>query len=327
MIKAAMIGLGWWGKHSIDCVQEKSKKISFVAAMSRNTDQHSDYLNEKNITAMNSYEDVINNNSIDAVVLTTPHSLHTDQIIQAAEKGKHVFVEKPITLVKSDAIRCIESLKKNNLKLGVGFSRRFQPAYLDLLSIINDGKIGEILHIEGEQSGPSAYKLKEGMWRANREESPGGAMAARGIHVLDAMISIAGNVKSISGMSNRRIVDVDVDDTTSMMMKFENGISGYLGSIYVTADIWRLHVYGSKGYVLMDGESKLILKGLDNKEKVTSYPDTNIVGLALESFADSISLDQDFPVSMEQAVSGIAAYEAMVKSANNESIWTDVDNS
>jgi len=327
MINVAMIGLGWWGKHSIDCVQGKSSKISFVAAMSRNTDQHLDYLNERNITGMQSYDEIINSDSIDAVVLTTPHSLHTEQIIKAAEKGKHVFVEKPITLTKLDAVRCIESLKKNNLKLGVGFSRRFQPAYLDLVNIINNNEIGKILHIEGEQSGPSAYKLKEGMWRANRNESPGGAMAARGIHVLDAMISIAGNIKSISGISNRRVVDVDVDDTTAMMMKFENDISGYLGTIYVTADIWRLHVYGSKGYVLMDGENKLILKGLDNKEKVTDYPDTNIVGLTLESFADSIENNQDFPVSMEQAISGIAAYEAMVKSANNDSVWINVDNS
>ena len=71
---------------------------------------------------------------------------------------------------------CVSRHEDKKLKLGIGFSRRFQPAYIDLLKMISDGEIGDVLHIEGEQSGPSAYKLKEGMWRASKIESPGGAM-------------------------------------------------------------------------------------------------------------------------------------------------------
>jgi len=325
MINAVMIGLGWWGKHSIDSVKGKSDKINIIGACARNTDQHAEYLNKNELKSYNNYDDVLKDEAVDAVILTTPHSLHTEQILSAANHNKHVFVEKPMTLTKDDAINCVNALKEKNLKLGVGFSRRFQPAYIDLLKMVKAGDIGEVLHIEGEQSGPSAYKLKEGMWRAQKLESPGGAMAARGIHVMDAMISIAGEVDRISCISERRVLDIDLDDTTSMLVKFKSGVSGYLGTIYVTADIWRLHVYGSKGYLLMDGETRLIKKSLDNTETITNYPNANIVGLTLEAFADDIEGKQSFPVTSEEAVHGVAAFEAMVKSAQNDYEWIKLD--
>ena len=150
-------------------------------------------------------------------------------------------------------------------------------------------------------------------------------MAARGTHVMDAMISIAGAVEKISCISERRVLDIDLDDTTSMLMKFKSGISGYLGTIYVTADIWRLHVYGSKGYLLMDAETRLIKKTLDNKETIINYPNANIVGLTLEAFADDIEGKAPFPVTTDEAIDGVAAFEAMVKSAENNSNWISVD--
>lgn len=325
MINAVMIGLGWWGKHSIESVKGKSEKINIIGACSRNTDQHAEYLNKNELKIYNNYEDVLKDDAVDAVILTTPHSMHTEQILSAANHNKHVFVEKPMTLTKDDAIKCVNALKEKNLKLGIGFSRRFQPAYIDLLKMVKAGEIGEVLHIEGEQSGPSAYKLQEGMWRAKKSESPGGAMAARGIHVMDAMISIAGEVDRISCISERRVLDIDLDDTTSMLVKFKSGVSGYLGTIYVTADIWRLHVYGSKGYLLMDGETRLIKKSLDNTEMITNYPNANIVGLTLEAFADDVEGKQSFPVTAEEAIQGVAAFEAMVKSAKNDYEWVKLD--
>jgi len=139
------------------------------------------------------------------------------------------------------------------------------------------------------------------------------------------MISIAGEVDRISCISERRVLDIDLDDTTSMLVKFKSGVSGYLGTIYVTADIWRLHVYGSKGYLLMDGETRLIKKSLDNTETITNYPNANIVGLTLEAFADDVEGKQLFPVSSEEAIQGVAAFEAMVKSAKNDYEWVKLD--
>jgi predicted dehydrogenase len=324
MLNAAMIGLGWWGKHSIDSVHGKSDKIGIVAASSRDTSQHADYLHARNIAAKASYEDILADPSIDAVVLTTPHSQHHRQILDAAAVGKHVFVEKPVTLTRADAVEAVDAMKAAGLTLGSGFSRRFQPSFNALVDTVRSGAVGEVLHIEGEQSGPSAYRLNKGVWRATRAESPGGAMAARGVHVLDGMIHIAGPVSSISAISDRRVVDLEVDDTSAMMMRFAGGASGYLGSIYVTADIWRLQVYGSKGYAMMRGETSLVAKDLANVEKITNFAPVNIVGLALEAFADAATGGAPYPVTPDEVVAGVAAYEAMVKSAEQNSAWINV---
>ena len=325
MLNAAMIGLGWWGKHSIDSVAAGNARIRFVAASSRDTSQHADYLKARGIKALNSYDEVLADPGVDAVVLTTPHSQHHRQIMDAAAAGKHVFVEKPVTLSRAHAVEAVDAMKAKGLTLGSGFSRRFQPSFKALLEHVRGGGIGEVLHIEGEQSGPSAYRLQKGAWRATRAESPGGAMAARGVHVLDGMIHIAGPVSSISAISDRRVVDLEVDDTSAMMMRFAGGASGYLGSIYVTADIWRLQVYGSKGYAMMRGETTLVTKDLSNLERVTNFAPANIVGLALEAFADAAGGGAAYPVTPEEVVAGVAAYAAMVKSAESDSAWVKVD--
>ncbi len=324
MLNAAMVGLGWWGKHSIDSVQGSSDKIRFVAASSRHTGQHADYLAAEGIAAKASYAEVLADDAVDAVVLTTPHSQHHQQIIDAAAAGKHVFVEKPVTLTRAHAVEALDAIKANGLTLGSGFSRRFQPSFNALLDTVRSGDIGEVLHIVGDHSGPSAYKLQKGAWRAARAENPCGAMAARGIHVLDSMIHVAGPVSSLTAISDRRVIDLEVDDTSVMMMRFAGGASGYLSSIYVTADIWRLQVYGSKGYAMMRGETSLVTKNLSYVEHITNFAPANIVGMALESFADAAAGGEPFPVTPDEVVAGVAACEAMAKSVEQSSSWIDV---
>ena len=122
MINAVMVGLGWWGKQSIESVKDKSEKIKIIGACSKNSDQHSAYLKKNDLIIYQTYEDALKDENIDAVILTTPHTTHTEQIIAAANHNKHVFVEKPMTLTKSDAIMCVKALEDKKLKLGIGFS-------------------------------------------------------------------------------------------------------------------------------------------------------------------------------------------------------------
>jgi predicted dehydrogenase len=84
-----------------------------------------------------------------------------------------------------------------------------------------------VLQVEGHHSGPTGYKLKGDSWRATRVEAPGGGMTARGIHTLDSMLQAAGGVvTSVYAFSDKRKIaaDVDMDDNTSMLLKFSNGV-------------------------------------------------------------------------------------------------------
>ena len=103
MVNVAIVGLGWWGQVLVNSVQDKSDVIKFTHGATRTKSKAQDFADEKGFTLVDSYEDLLSNDDVDAVVLATPHSKHREQIEAAAAAGKHVFCEKPITLTKADA--------------------------------------------------------------------------------------------------------------------------------------------------------------------------------------------------------------------------------
>ncbi|MGI9379724.1 MAG: Gfo/Idh/MocA family protein [Methyloligellaceae bacterium] len=318
MIRAAMYGLGNWGQTLIRSVQTSSDKIRFTHGISRNPDRLGDFSRQMSLTITNSFQEVLADPDIDAVILATPHSQHAEQIKQAAETGKHVYVEKPMALTAASAQEAADYCAEKNVILAVGFNRRAAPAFIGLQQTIESGQIGEILHVEGQHSGPSGYRLKEGNWRGTRAEAPGGGMTARGIHVLDGMIALHGKVQSVHAMSERKILEeAEVDDTTALLMRFENGVTGYLASVFATADLYRLQVFGSKGWAEMKGPYQLSTSDLQGKLNTITYPGDSIEKGILEKFADAINGEAPYPVNPYDAVNGIAVVEAVVKSAES----------
>ncbi len=316
MLKAAIYGMGRWGGRLIDSVKT-SDKIRIVKGISRNPDQHKEFSEKTGIPVVSSYADVLKDPKIDAVVLATPHTLHHEQIVAAAKAGKHVFCEKPITLTRATAEAAVAACRAAGVTLGLGFNRRYVPAFLEMMRRINAGEIGEVLHIEGQHSGPSGYRLKAGSWRANQTESPAGGMTARGIHTLDSMIHIAGLVSSVYAYSGKRNMpaDIDMDDTTSMLLTFKGGVTGYLATVFVTGELWRVHVFGTKGWLEMRGDSDLVACGLEGKPERIALPTVDREQATLEAFADTVASKKPFAVPAEQAVNGIAVLEAIVASA------------
>lgn len=129
---------------------------------------------------MDSYEALLGDTAIDAVVLATPHSLHADQIVAAARAGKHVFVEKPLTVTTGEARRAITACAAAGVVLAVGHNRRLL-AQVDLLKRLLDyGTVGRIGLVEANYSTPEALRLPPGHWRRDALECPCGAMTAIG---------------------------------------------------------------------------------------------------------------------------------------------------
>ncbi|MBI4206158.1 MAG: Gfo/Idh/MocA family oxidoreductase [Betaproteobacteria bacterium] len=316
MLKAAIHGLGRWGSRLVESVQG-SAKIRIVKGISRTPERHREFSEKTGIALVSSYADALRDPQVDAVVLATPHSLHYEHIVQAAQAGKHVYVEKPITLTRATAEKAVEACRAARITLGLGFNRRFAPSFLEMTRRIRAGEIGEVLHIEGQHSGPTGYRLKAGNWRATRAEAPAGGMTARGIHTLDAMIQIAGLVRTVYAFSDRRKLpaDVDIDDTTSMLLKFASGATGYLGTVFVTGELYRVHVFGSKGWLELRGDKELIACGLEGPAERITLPAADKEKALLEAFADAVGARQPFMVPPEQAVNGIAVLDAIVASA------------
>ena len=316
MLRAAIYGLGRWGNRLLESVLE-SDKIRITTGISRDPSRHAELAERTGIRIVKSYASVLKNPQIDAVVLATPHSQHCAQVVQAAAAGKHVFVEKPFTLTRKTAERAVDACREAGVTLALGFNRRFSPAFVEMVRRIEAGEIGEVVHVEGQNSGPTGHSLKPDNWRATRKEAPGGGMTARGIHALDCMIRIAGPVTRVYARSQKRALpaDIDMDDTTALLLDFKRGATGSLTAVFVTGDYWRLAAFGTKGWLEIRSDTELVARGLSGAPQRTPLETLDRERAELEAFADAVAARQPFLVPPQDMVNGIAVLESIEKSS------------
>ena len=191
MIRAAIVGLGRWGRTLVNSVQDKSDKLRFTHAVSRDPAHVCDFTEQHGLGAVGALDAVLDNRDIDAVVLATPHSLHLEQILACARARKAVLCEKPLAMTKADALRAVEACREASVVLGTGTDKRFFPAMQALAQIAASGELGRLLHLEGNFSNEVAAAQFSG-WRHSADESPAGGLTGTGIHVLDSFVHIAG---------------------------------------------------------------------------------------------------------------------------------------
>ena len=314
MLNAAIVGLGRWGQVLVESVQRKSDNIKFTAGVTRTPAKAEAFCKTHGLSLGSDYNAMLKDPSIDAVVLATPHQQHADQIIAAAAAGKHIFVEKPFTLTKESAEASVAAAQKAGLVLALGHNRRFLPSVLELKSQIANGGLGTILHIETNFSGASGLHFAPGNWRTEREESPAGGMGAMGIHMVDMMINLLGPIVEARTVSLRRAIEHDIDDTTSMLFRFKEGMTGNLATLAASRPTQRIEVFGTKGSIEIRDERTYTFRPIDGEPKVTSYPRFDKEEAELEAFADAINGKVPYPLPTDDAIHGVAVFEAIVKS-------------
>ncbi len=319
MLNAAIVGLGRWGRRLVGAVQEGGQplgeRIRFTHGVTRTLAKAADFANEQQLHLGDDYEAVLADQSIGAVVLATPHSQHAAQITEAAAAGKHVFVEKPFTMTKASAETAAAAATRAGIVLAVGHNRRFLPAMEELKLMIDGGELGTILHVEGNFSGMMALGYTKDMWRSTVAESPAGGMTSMGIHTVDTFIHLCGKLASVRAHSLRQVLQVETDDTTSVMLRFATGQSALLSTLQATARQWRIQVFGTKGWAHMRDHNLLDVAAVGGKPKPRTYPKIDIERAELEAFAEAAAGGAPYRVPLDQAVHGVAVLEAIVASA------------
>ena len=324
-VNAAIVGLGRWGQNLVAAVSnDADTSLRFTRAMTRTPARAADFCRDHALPLTSDFAAILADPDIEAVVLATPHSQHCAQICQAAASGKHVFVEKPFTLTLQEARAAVEASERYGIMLAVGFNRRFLPAYQAMGRALVSGVLGTALHVEGNFSGPFGYGYSDGMWRGSAAENPAGGMAAMGIHVLDAMIHLCGPVHRVSTISKRRVLQANIDDTTSVQLEFRNGTTGALASLMATPDHWRLHMFGSSGWSMMPDQETLETRRLEGEPQRQVFDPTNTLAMELTAFADHIRGLTTYPVIASEALAGVAAMEAIALSAARDGDLIDV---
>ena len=234
MIRAAIVGLGRWGRSLVASVQGKSTQLRCVRAHTRTRASAEEFCRQYDVHLVDSYEQILADPEVDAVVLATPHSLHETQIIAAAAAGKHIHVEKPITLDRAGADRAVEAARKAGVVLAVGYCRRFHPSIVEVRRRLAQGRLGAVVSMVAQHTTSTAQFIVPENWRAAPEEAPGGALTAVGVHALDHMIEFAGRVRDVR-CATARTFPGPSDDTTTVMLHFESGATGLIFCSVATA--------------------------------------------------------------------------------------------
>ena len=170
-LRVAVCGLGWWGRVIVP-LAKSSAKLKVVRVVDPDPAAAS-FASQQGI-ALCAFDAALKDPAVQGVVLCTPHTLHTDQIVRAANAGKHVFCEKPLSLSRAEVLRAIDAINKQKLTLAVGHEKRFEPPIQEALRMIKEGELGTPLQIEANFVQDKFLSLPADNWRLSAKEAPAG---------------------------------------------------------------------------------------------------------------------------------------------------------
>ena len=328
MIRAAIVGLGRWGRALVASVQGKSDAIRFVLAHTRTRAPAEEFCRQHDLRLIDSYEQILSDPHVDAVVLATPHTLHQQQIVAAATAGKHIHVEKPITLDRPSADAAVAAARKAGVVLAVGYCRRFHPSVVALRRHLKDGKLGAVVAMVAQHTTSTGQFIAPDNWRAAPEEVPGGALTAVGVHALDHMIEFAGKVLNVR-CATARVIAGPSDDTTSVLFHFASGASGLIFCSVATATNFSFTLYGNKGLAEVtkpDLRSFRFVPTSDQPptgavmappDEVSEHAAFDMLNAELTEFARAIREKKPYPIPLDDILHGMSVFDAIVRSAKS----------
>jgi predicted dehydrogenase len=327
MIRAAIVGLGRWGRSLVASVSGKSEEIGFVLACTRTRGAAEDFCREHKLPLIDSYEEVIRRSDVDAVVLATPHSLHEAQALEAVAAGKHVFVEKPLTLDLKSARQVANAANQAGRVLAVGLNRRFHPSFVELRDRAKDGRLGRIVAMVAQHTTSTAQFVPLDNWRAAPEEAPGGAFTAVGIHALDYMIALVGRVRELRCVTARNYPGRS-DDTTTIMLQFAGGASGLMFCSVATATNFQFIAYGTGGLgeISRPNLSRLRFAPATQAptgqipappDEIVEFSSFDTLHAEMNAFARAIREGKPYPIPIDDVLHGMAVLDAIVASAQS----------
>lgn len=321
VVRAAVAGLGWWGKHIVRRLGG-SEVVRITTAVETNPALAA-FAAEHGLAYRSSLDDVLADPEIDAVILATPHSMHTSQVLAAAAAGKHVFCEKPLALTRADAERSVAACRAAGVVLGIGHERRYEPGMVEVERLVREGDLGTIMHVEADFSHDKLANVPPGDWRTAPKDAPAAGMTAMGIHLTDAFVHLFGPVVEVFAMTTSRVAYPDNGDVISAQVRFASGATGHFKAILVTPLYINFTVFGSEGWAELrnhthpdtPGAATLTVHYRDGREAAREYEWTDTVRANIERFGRAVLGEAEYPFTDEEKIGNISTLEAICRSA------------
>jgi predicted dehydrogenase len=321
VINAAVIGLGWWGRKVVADLQD-SPHVRVVFGVDP-SEEARDRVAALGVSTAPDFAAALADDRVEAVILCSPHRLHAEQIVAAAEAGRHVFCEKPLTTSSAEARAAIDAVTRAGVQLGIGHERRFEPAVLRLREMCRSGELGVPLVFEGNFSQDKFLDLDPGNWRLSNDEAPVGPLSATGIHLVDLAISLFGRPVEVWARLSTQATTFANGDTLTITLGFDKQQTAMITAILTTPFVGRVTVLGSEGWVeIRDRNHPEEPRGWDvtvasrgAEPETTFHPPHPTVRDNIEEFARAAAGEVAYSVPLDEMLANVQAFEAISRSA------------
>lgn len=312
MIELAIVGLGAWGRRIVEAVQGKSDRVRFRTAIVARAERSAGFAAQHGLSIGSDYAAALRDPAIKGVVSCGPAHLHAAQSLAALMAGKPVLAIKPMAQSARDALALQAAAKQSGVQLALGFDRCFFPNVAEMRRRLKSGVLGRLLHAEGNFCVDRYGGIPAGSWKADPATVTAGSLAD---HMLYLMIETLGPIAEVHTLSTNDVSPNGLADTAAVLLRTRGNASGALTAIGVTADFYRFHLFGTKGWLQIRDSRQLILETTDGQRQDVMLPDLDPVRAEVEAFADAVTGRDAFPIPVEDAVHGVAVLEAMGRSA------------
>src|SRR5216684_7770295 len=315
-LPVACIGMGWWSDVLADAIQ-RSKKLKIVACYTRSEGKRKAFAAKYDCRAAPSYEAVLEDRAIEAIVNTTPNDAHLETTRQAASAGKHVFLDKPIANGVSEGRAITEACRKAGVVLALGYQRRRESHFRWIRERIDAGDFGKLVNAEANISRDRLGKVDLDSWRYTAARMPGGVMLQIGIHYTDVLEYLIGPVKAVSGRFAQLVLPGDNPDVASLVLEHENGALSTLNASYASAsEYYLMNIYGKEATAYYDFHQGLrfLRRGSKTSESIPCQTNDPIVE-ELEEFAAAVRGDAEPEMDGGRGTASLAVLLAGIRSA------------
>jgi predicted dehydrogenase len=315
-LRVASVGMGWWSDVLADAMV-RSGKLEIVACYTRSEDKRQAFARKYACRPAPSYESILADESIAAIVNTTPNNVHLETTRAAAAAGKHVFLDKPIANTVADARALTAACREAGVVLALGYQRRKESHFRWIRSRIEAGEFGKLVNAEANISRDRLGQFDLTSWRYTAAGMPGGVMLQIGIHYTDVLEYLLGPIDAVSGRLAQLVLPGDNPDVASLILEHRGGAISTLNASYASAsEYYLMNIYGKEASAYYDLHQGLrfLKRGTTHADPVACTRNDTIVE-ELEEFALAVQGSGRPEMDGEAGTRSLAVLRAGIKSA------------
>jgi predicted dehydrogenase len=294
-VGVAAVGLGRWASVLADQYTPLDT-VELVACYTRTPEKRRAFGERYGCEVESSLEDVLARDDVEGLIITVPNDTHADVVEQAADAGKHCFLEKPISIDIGDAKRIEDAVERNDVTFLCGHSCRRVGGIRRMEELIDSGEVGDVSLVEAQWANERGLELTADNWRSDPAKAPGGPLIQLGVHQIDNLQYLLGPIEEVFTYGKPMHTAIDNVTMSQTVLEFADGKQAYLGANWTSPGVFFINTYATEGVLFYEMD----FSNWSNSEDTDEH--STLVKREFESWSEDKDdrLLHDVPVDVPQ---------------------------